>query len=209
MSAASDGRTDGRCRRAASLIIAISDNRTRTGDRALPSDHTIVAADYRVARSGGDARLTHPRAAHAGDTYRAFARRYLAFDDLSRRADRRATRTEKRRQRSSTGYACTDDRSARTADHDVRTDRCSLADGNDSHLFTKRAAATARFTEAITSRSIAFCSRSIPIGHRNGRARAGHPQQVHLASHPGCCRIASGACCVPHLTRFARRHRVT
>ena len=142
-----------------------------TGDRALSSDHTILATDYRFARSGRDPRVTLRRAARADDTNSAFARRERAFSDISRPAARRATRTAKRRRRSSSGYTCIDDRSARTADHDVRTDHFSLGDGNDAHSFTKRAAATARRAEFDANRTIAFCSKSIPIGHRGGRAR--------------------------------------
>ena len=95
------GRSAGRCSRAASLLIAISDNRTRNGDRALPSDHTIVATDVRFARSAGDSHLTLHRAARAGETNRAFARRHLAFSDFSRRAAHRARRIAKRRRGSS------------------------------------------------------------------------------------------------------------
>ena len=176
MSAASGGRAAGRCRHGASLLIATSDNRTRTGDRALPSDDTIFAADHRFAPSGGDSRLTLRRAARAGETNRAFAGWYLAFSDISRPADRRATRTANRRRRSASGYACTGDCSARIADHDVRTaDRDvhidHFSEGNDSHSFTKRAAATARRAQSRTSSRNAFCSRSIAIGQRDERAR--------------------------------------
>ena len=153
-------------------------NRTRSGDRARPSDRRTFETGDRYVGSGGDARLPFIAplvlATPTGCSLTGASRSVT----MSRRAAHRATRIAKRRQRSETGYACTDDCSARTADHDVRIadrdvriDHFSLGNSNDSHSFTRCATASGRWTVAITGNSIAFCSRSIAIGHRDGRAR--------------------------------------
>ena len=140
----------------------------RTADRTPPSAHTISRSATASPPSGDDARPIRRRTARADDTNELFAHgispsatTHAPSADTSTTRDDAVTSSADR-------YAGAGDCSARSADHDARTDHISRSSPDDSNSFTKGAAATAHRTASDANNTIAFCSRSISIGHRDG-----------------------------------------